>query len=76
MAIENFGIRKTLVWPDHSVKDSEPLPQIREAVDACARSGLQIELTPQAITDRWNMPLAYPANFAVSAVAGLDYRTV
>jgi 2-dehydropantoate 2-reductase len=76
MAIEKFGIRRTLVWPYHSVKDSEPLPRIREVVDACARSGLQIELTPQAITDRWNMLLAYPTNSAVSAVAGLDYGTV
>jgi 2-dehydropantoate 2-reductase len=76
MAIEHFGLHETLVWPHLCSKDADPLPRIRDVVAACARSGLQMELTPRAITDRWNMLLAFPANSAVSAVADLDYGTV
>jgi 2-dehydropantoate 2-reductase len=76
MSIEKFGIATTLVWPHRCPKESEPLPRVREVVAACALSGLQIELTPQAITDRWKMVLSYPANNALSAITGLAYGSV
>jgi 2-dehydropantoate 2-reductase len=76
MSIEKFGIATTLVWPHRCPKESEPLPRVREIVAVCAQSGLQIELTPQAITDRWKMVLSYPANNALSAITGLAYKQV
>jgi 2-dehydropantoate 2-reductase len=76
MTIASYGIEQTIVWPYHCPKDQEPVPRVREIVEECARSGLKMLLSPQAITDRWKMLLAYPTNAAVSAVCGIAYGYV
>ena len=76
MTIENYGIRTTTVWPYRLSKDDVPDDRVRFIVDECNKAGLEMELTPTAITDRWKMLLGYPANAAVSAVCGLTYGDV
>lgn len=73
MTIENFGIRKTTVWPHGLSVDEEPSERLKEIVHQADAAGLMIELTPRAITDRWKMLLYYPTNIAVSAILKVNF---
>lgn len=76
MTIENFGIRTTTVWPYRLKKEDSPDERIQFIVNECNKAGLEMELTPTAITDRWKMLVTYPTNAAISAVCGLTYGDV
>lgn len=73
MSIEKFNIGPTTLWP---FSNTEPSDLVKNVINECNKAGLNIEITPKALTDRWKMLLAYPANAAVSAVSGLTYGDV
>ena len=73
MTIENFGIKRSTVWP-MGLSPSDPAPaHVSEVVAEMNKAGLCLELTPDAITDRWKLLVYYPTNIAVSSILGLDF---
>ena len=73
MEIEKFGIRRTTVWPHGYDSHHEPSQRVKDVVKFLADAGMMVELTPEAITDRWKMLLFYPTNIAVSAILHLPF---
>ena len=74
--IEKFALQKTSVWPFMCSKEQNPNQRVKDIVDLCCQSKLDIVLTPQAISERWKMLLTYSTNNAVSAVSGLTFGDV
>jgi 2-dehydropantoate 2-reductase len=68
MTIQNFCIASTTVWPLGVGIHEECDPRVKQAIDVFNSAGLPMELTPNAIADRWLMLLYYPANIAYSAI--------
>lgn len=76
MAISDFRMSETVLWPYQLPPDSPIPPRVREVVALCNRSGLQIDVSPRAITERWKVLLSYPTSAVVSALCGLTLGSI
>ncbi|OHT06666.1 Ketopantoate reductase PanE/ApbA family protein [Tritrichomonas foetus] len=73
MSIENFGIKRSTLWPMGLPTDQKPPQNVVSAVDELNKAGCHFDLTPEAITDRWKLLVYYPTNIAVSSIVGLNF---
>ncbi|OHT02202.1 Ketopantoate reductase PanE/ApbA family protein [Tritrichomonas foetus] len=75
MSIENFGIKRSTMWPMGLDTNAKPPEHAVKIVDELNKAGCHFELTPEAITDRWKLLVYYPTNIAVSSILGLNFGT-
>ena len=75
MSIENFGIKRSTMWPNGLPTDQKPPENVTKVIDELNKAGCNFELTPDAITDRWKLLVYYPTNIAVSSILGLNFGT-
>ena len=76
MTIEKFNMKETIVWPHNLKTNEKPTQRIKDVVEMCNKSGLQITISETAITERWKILLGYPTISALCAVCGLTYGDV
>lgn len=75
MRIENFGICRSSVWPYGIPTNEKPPQHVVDVIAQANEAGLNIELTPNAVTDRWKLLVYYPTNIAVSSILGHNFGT-
>lgn len=73
MSIENFGIMRSTVWPMGIDTNAQAPQHIIDVVKQLNESGMNLELTPMAVSDRWKLLVYYPTNIAVSSIVSLDF---
>jgi len=76
LAIKNYTVGQTSVWPLGTKEGDKPIARVQEVINLVNKTDFKMNLTPATIGEVWKMLLYYPTNIACSAVCNLDFSTV